>query len=472
MRLRNSLIIAGLLVLLVSFGFALSEASAGPNSDVDADVLPSTETQIDNSSCLFCHSRDGFSVGLDSGEVLSLRIDPEDFDASTHGTNGVTCVTCHSDITTFPHPERRFETVRDAKLTYYTICQKCHEEQFELTLDSVHQQELAGGNKNAAVCADCHNPHTQQRLTNENTGDLLAYARLQVPKTCAQCHGAIYDMYRESVHGKALTEEGNQDVPTCIDCHGVHNIQSATTASFRNSTPFLCAKCHTNNALMHKYGLSTQVLNTYVADFHGTTVVLFDKTYPDQPTNKPVCTDCHGVHDIVRADDPAKGLAVRENLLARCQQCHPTATANFPDSWMSHYVPSPEKYPIVYYVNLFYKFFIPAVLGPMAILVAMDFGRLLINRFRRPKPVVVVTSEEPKAEVVEEVKVDEPAPVEPDVVEEPQPPEEPETPETPAVVEEPAQPEQTEADEAESKPAEAEASDETKSSDDEEKSNG
>ena len=44
-----------------------------------------------------------------------------------------------------------------------------------------------------------------------------------------------------------------------------------------------------------------EVLNTYVADFHGTTVVLFDKTFPDQPTNKPVCTDCHGFHDVARS---------------------------------------------------------------------------------------------------------------------------------------------------------------------------
>jgi hypothetical protein len=136
------------------------------------------------------------------------------------------------------------------------------------------------------------------------------------------------------------------------------------------------------------------VLNTYVADFHGTTVVLFDKSFPDQPTNKPVCTDCHGVHDIVRADDPNKGLETRENLLVRCQQCHPDATTNFPDSWMSHYIPSPEKYPIVYYVNLFYKFFIPAVLGPMAVLVVMDFGRMMVNRFRKPKQ---VAKEEPAA---------------------------------------------------------------------------
>ena len=463
MRLRTSLILAGMVVLLVSFAFAFSKASASPSPDADAVVLPSTKTQIDNDSCLFCHSREGFNVELETGESLSLRIDPAAFDKSTHGTNGLMCITCHENITTFPHPERTFETVRDAKLTYYTICQNCHAEQFNLTLDSVHQKSLAGGNKNAAVCADCHNPHTQQRLTNENTGALLAYARLQVPKTCAQCHSAIYDKYKESVHGKALTEDGNLDVPTCIDCHGVHNIQNPTTATFRNSTPYLCARCHTNNALMHKYGLSTNVLNTYVADFHGTTVVLFDKTYPDQPTNKPVCTDCHGVHDIAKVDDPQKGLEVRQNLLVRCQKCHPGATANFPDAWMSHYIPSPEKYPIVYYVNLFYKFFIPAVLGPMAILVVMDFGRLMINRFRKPKPVVV---QEPLMETKTETETVATEPVtEPE--EKPEPPME--EPQLPPEQTEPVEPEATE---PETTPAEPEPPTESKPSDDEEKSNG
>ncbi len=386
MRLRTYLILAGVMVLLVSFGFAISDAAAGSSPRVDAAVVSVPPVQIDNESCFFCHSNENLNIQFQSGDVLSLAINPDLFAKSTHGSNGLTCVTCHVDIKSFPHPERNSESYREFKMDYYTICRDCHEEQFNLTLDSVHQRELAAGNNEAAVCTDCHNPHTQQYLTNDS-GELLDYARLHIPETCSQCHSAIYETYKGSVHGAALTQQGNLDVPTCINCHGVHNIQSPNTVTFRNTTPFLCAECHTNNALMHKYGISTDVLNTYVADFHGTTVVLFDKTFPDQPTNKPVCTDCHGVHDIAFADDPNKGLQTRENLLVRCQQCHPDATANFPDSWMSHYIPSPEKYPVVYYVNLFYKFFIPAVLAPMALLVVMDFGRMIINRFRKPKHV-------------------------------------------------------------------------------------
>jgi predicted CXXCH cytochrome family protein len=206
-------------------------------------------------------------------------------------------------------------------------------------------------------------------------------AKLVIPQTCAKCHSAIYDTYKKSVHGAALTQEGNQYVPTCIDCHGVHNIQNPTSNTFRNSTPDLCAKCHTNATIMKQYGISTNVLNTYVSDFHGTTVTLFEKTYPDQPTNKPVCTDCHGIHDIMKVDDPTAGISFKKNLLVKCQQCHPDATTEtFTDAWLSHYEPSPKAFPLVYYVNLFYKFFIPAVLGGMIFYVLTDIYRRFIAR--------------------------------------------------------------------------------------------
>ncbi len=134
---------------------------------------------------------------------------------------------------------------------------------------------------------------------------------------------------------------------------------------------------------MNKYGISTDVLNTYVADFHGQTIALFEKESPDAQVNKPVCYDCHGVHDISRVDNPSTGLEMQQNLLARCKVCHPDASTNFPTAWMSHYIPSPQHFALVYYVNLFYRYFIPTTLGAMALLVVMDAGRVLINRSRR-----------------------------------------------------------------------------------------
>ena len=128
--------------------------------------------------------------------------------------------------------------------------------------------------------------------------------------------------------------------------------------------------------------LHTNILSTYVADFHGTTVKMFEENFPDQPTNKPVCTDCHGVHDILNVNDANAGIAFKKNLLVKCQQCHPDATtASFTDSWLSHYEPSPQVFPLVFFVNLFYKIFIPLVLGGMILFVLTDiYRRFMVRR--------------------------------------------------------------------------------------------
>jgi hypothetical protein len=66
-------------------------------------------------------------------------------------------------------------------------------------------------NQEAAVCTDCHGAHDVRAIDEAQ--------RASIPHTCERCHSAIYGAYRESVHGAALIDEGNPDVPTCIDCH-------------------------------------------------------------------------------------------------------------------------------------------------------------------------------------------------------------------------------------------------------------
>jgi predicted CXXCH cytochrome family protein len=352
---------SGLLITVTAFATVSSTEVGRP-----------VEQSIGNETCLECHDQPGLSLQLENGETLALDINPEEYAASVHGEGGYACVQCHTTVGDYPHPAFSAADKRDAALQLYPTCERCHIGEYERALDSTHTAALEAGNRNAAICTDCHTAHYTKRLTDPDSGQILPDARIKIPQTCANCHSAIYDKYLTSVHGSALTEESNLDVPTCTDCHGVHNIEDPTTNAFRLESPQLCASCHTDPQRMDKYGLSTQVLETYVADFHGTTTTLFEKLSPDAETNKPVCFDCHGVHDIKQVNDPEKGLHVRQNLLERCQVCHPDATANFPDSWLSHYIPSPEKSPLTYYVNLFYKIFIPGVLGVMAVLVGLD----------------------------------------------------------------------------------------------------
>lgn len=378
---RLGLLLAVLGVALAILSTSLSARAASPpqNAAPTPTPLPPRASpgllSIGNDTCLECHGRPGLSMPLKNGEILDLYASPDEYEASIHGSLGYACVQCHTQVGEYPHPAYSAASLRQVTLELNNACQRCHAAQYQLTQDSVHARALAEGKQEAAVCTDCHSAHATRRLKDPQTQQLLPEARLWVPQTCAKCHGEIYEKYLTSVHGNALVDENNRDVPTCIDCHGVHNIEDPTTGAFRLKSPSICANCHTNPDIMDKYGISTNVLNTYVSDFHGTTVVLFEKQSPDAETNKPVCYDCHGIHDIPSVDDPVHGLHVQENLLVRCQVCHPGASANFPTAWLSHYIPSPEKYPLVYYVNLFYKIFIPTLLGGMALLVILDFSK-------------------------------------------------------------------------------------------------
>lgn len=389
MRIRNvTLLFIG--ALLFASGAAMSVVAATAD---DGDV------GVSNDYCLGCHADPATTMTLENGASISLYIDPDVFEQSVHGAGGYACVQCHTEIRDYPHAPFSAYDARDLSLDLYDACFRCHSGQYERALDSVHADALENGTREAAICTDCHGAHDTPRLTDPFTDELLDSARVNVPVTCSQCHNAIYQKYRESVHGSSLTEDDNQDVPTCIDCHGVHDIGDPTTARFRLRSPTICSNCHTDETLMSKYGLSTQVLNTYVSDFHGTTVTIFQKVTPDSATNKAVCYDCHGIHDIRRVDDPEKGLQVRENLLARCQVCHPDATSEFSTSWLSHYIPSPEKNSLVYYVNLFYKILIPGVLGGMAVLVLLDASwqvrrRLSNSSLASPEEVPPTTPED------------------------------------------------------------------------------
>ena len=366
-----ALMLAAVLIGLLAEGAAAAEGR-GPKPSRGLPIpRPLAASQgIDNEACFACHSTAGLTTDLPSGEQLYLTIDRATYDSSVHGQQGYACVQCHTDISGFPHPEVTARTRRDFTLQKYTACTACHQDKYQATLDSVHQKALAAGNSNAAVCTDCHGAHDVQPP---------AQPRTRIPQTCEKCHSQIYNLYKNSVHGAALIGEGNPDVPTCIDCHGVHNVEGPSNSPFRLFSPQICARCHADKELMAKYGISTDVFDTYVADFHGTTVVIFEAIAPDQVTNKPVCIDCHGVHDILPPANP-DSTVMKTNLLGTCQKCHPDAATNFPTAWLSHYRPSPQHSPLVYYVRLFYQILIPALIGGMLIFVLIDGGRRLVKR--------------------------------------------------------------------------------------------
>ncbi|MFQ5343471.1 MAG: cytochrome c3 family protein [Anaerolineae bacterium] len=332
-----------------------------------------TQAQPDNAFCLRCHANPNLKTHFANGDVLSLHVDESTFNTSMHGLAQVKCVDCHTNITGFPHPPLVATDRRDFQMDRYPSCSRCHPREYELALDSMHARALAQGNREAAVCVDCHGSHNVQNPD---------VPRQRISFACAECHAAIFDTYRKSVHGSALIGESNPDVPTCIDCHGVHNIADPTTVQARLKSPEICGGCHGDPERMDKYGISTDVFDTYLADFHGTTVELVERISPNQPSNKAVCFDCHGVHDIRPVNDP-EAQVVKENLVKTCRKCHPDATTNFPASWTQHYRASREEYTLVWAVQWFYRLLIPGMIGFFVAFIALDAGRRTWDRWRR-----------------------------------------------------------------------------------------
>ncbi len=319
--------------------------------------------------CLGCHGNRDFQIELPSGEKMSLYFDVEAFSRSIHGDK-LNCQDCHRNYNSYPHPTRNFQSHRQYTLIQYNSCRRCHFAHYTKTLESIHYNLLSQGDERTPVCVDCHGSHAITPWRNP---------RPEISKKCAQCHKGIYETYLGSVHGKALMEEKNGDVPVCTDCHRAHNIEDPRTESFKRSTPILCGKCHENKNLMQKYGISTRVVETYLKDFHGVTVSLSGDGKRDISKFAAVCTDCHGIHDITKTDAPNSAV-MKVNLVKTCRKCHPDATENFPAAWLSHYEPSPEKAPLVYYVKLFYSFFIPFVIGGLLFHVLLHIWRVSINR--------------------------------------------------------------------------------------------
>ncbi|GBE00060.1 doubled CXXCH motif [bacterium BMS3Abin07] len=336
-------------------------------------VMPVTGGKIfisEKKYCMGCHEYE-LDLTFKNGEHLLLKTDASALARSVHNKLG--CSDCHYGFSSEDHPERKFRSMRDYSIASSDTCKRCHFDKYTKTEEGVHCAELNKGNINAPVCTDCHGSHAITRIRDKRT---------LIVKRCRNCHREIYEIYSKSVHGSALLIDANQDVPVCIDCHKAHDIGNPLTLVYREQIPEMCANCHANRLVMDKYGLSTDVVKSYLSDFHGITLGFYKKQRRmlDKPGRQiAVCTDCHGTHNIVST----RGVDIKElkaKLVKRCRKCHENVTGNFPDAWLSHYEPGIRKAPLVFLVNLFYKIFIPLMIAGLVLQIVLHIWRYIINR--------------------------------------------------------------------------------------------
>lgn len=123
-------------------------------------------------------------------------------------------------------------------------CIQCHasdtmQEKFREVVDEWKQSWHA---ENKISCSSCHggDPKDASMSMSHQRGFVGVPGRDDIPEFCGKCHIGILTHYLESGHGRAL--RAGRTGPTCITCHGAHNIQKANIDIIN---PQRCSQCHT-----------------------------------------------------------------------------------------------------------------------------------------------------------------------------------------------------------------------------------
>ena len=263
-------------------------------------------------SCLECHA--------DMAEEMK---------GSIHSQHQVYCQHCHGgdpakkDQEAAKDPATGYIGVPDKK-QLVKICGECHADVEAMHFYGIRTGNLARyktsahgkklfeeGNVRVAACTDCHGYHDVTAVSDPNN----PVYPLNVPKTCAQCHGDEklmskhglpsdqFKKYESSVHGKALFEKKDISVAQCASCHGGHGALPPGVKDVANT----CGKCHVNeqkyfSQSAHAPLLAGQASITGKEKFTG-------------------CISCHDNHGVAPAS-----TALYEQA---CGQCHVPGSPEF-----------------------------------------------------------------------------------------------------------------------------------------------
>ena len=199
------------------------------------------------------------------------------------------CLTCHGDSTLTSE-------VNGKTVSLFVDAKKLKQ--------SIHASMKLG-------CVDCHK-------------DVKSLSHDAPPKhiTCAQCHTDAEQAYAHSMHAQA-SKNGKMPAANCEDCHGgAHEVLAGgdpRSPVNHANIPVTCGRCHGQKFLMESNGVSAQPFVSYQESVHG-------RAIENGSMKAAVCTDCHGTHEIIAAND-AKSPIYKFNVPATCGKCH-TEIAN------------------------------------------------------------------------------------------------------------------------------------------------
>ena len=302
----------------------------------------------------------------------------ENYSLSIHGAGlfqqglrvTAVCTSCHTSHFILPHEDPRSSIHKD---NVAGTCTACH-----AMIEQVHAQVIEGElwekePHKIPACVDCHQPHQIRRVfydtgvsigecmqchadpelvgTDNITGDTIsmyvdeaghnssmhattgcAQCHVQVtavpderacetvtePVDCAICHAGPVNEHANGAHGR-LAAAGDVNAPTCLDCHQKHSTTGQTqpgTPTFPQNVPTLCARCHRDGeTVAARVAHDVPIVSSYEMSVHG--VGLMQSGLLVTAT----CTDCHGPHSQLPADDPESRVNAN-NIATTCGECH------------------------------------------------------------------------------------------------------------------------------------------------------
>lgn len=230
-------------------------------------------------------------------------VDIVQFEKAVHGS--LKCSDCHTTISAVPHADKLPKV----------DCRGCHADAVKAYGASVHGQAKKNGMADGATCASCHGPAHGILKADDPASKV---AKKNLPDTCGSCHSnpdflkrhkipfaKPVEAYRLSVHGREVAK-GNSAAASCSDCHGAHDIQSGKDVKSKTLHGHIsntCGKCHPD------------VQSVYETSVHGAAVKAGSM-------DSPVCTDCHGEHNILAPTEAGSLVNPARVSTATCGRCH------------------------------------------------------------------------------------------------------------------------------------------------------
>jgi predicted CXXCH cytochrome family protein len=158
-------------------------------------------------------------------------------------------------------------------------------------------------------CIDCHEDAAGELPHDENLAKV----------NCGNCHDSEKEKFDAGIHGMAL-KRGDLYAPTCIECHGTHNVLRPTnpeSPTYKINIPYMCGKCHREGAPVARvYNITEHnILENYTQSIHG--AGLFKKGL----TVTATCNNCHGNHLILPHTDPKSSISLNR-IAQTCMTCH------------------------------------------------------------------------------------------------------------------------------------------------------